>query len=76
MLKKEELWKRGNRELCYVYKNEYGIQYLFFKVLGNKRLRVRSFNVVPHRMKFLMTLREYNLSGWKKLGDNDYIFGG
>ena len=76
MLKKEELWKRGNRELCYVYKNEYRIQYLFFKVLGNKRLKVGSFNVVPHHIKFLMTLKEYNLSGWKRLGDNDYIFGG
>ena len=73
---KEELWKRGNRELCYVYGDEYGIQYLFFKVLGNKRLKVRSFGVVPRRLKFLKTLKEYDLSGWKKLGDNDYIFGG
>ena len=73
---KEELWKRGDRELCYVYEDEYGIQYLFFKVLGNKRLKVGSFSVVPHRMKFLMTLKEYDLSGWKKLGDNDYILGG
>ena len=74
---KEELWKRGDRELCYVYGDEYGIQFLFFKVLGNKRLKVGSFSVVPHRMKFLMTLREeYDLSGWKKLEDNDYILGG
>jgi hypothetical protein len=73
---KEELWKRGDRELCYVYEDEYKqIQYLFFKVLGNKRLRVGSFSVVPHRMKFLVTLKEYDLSGWKKLGDNDYILG-
>lgn len=73
---KEELWKRGDRELCYVYKDKYGIQYLFFKVLGNKKLKVGSFSVDPHRMKFLMTLKEYDLSGWKKLGNNDYILGG
>ena len=73
---KEELWKRGDRELCYVYENEYsGIQYFFFKTLGNKRLRIGSFNVVPHRLKFLKALKEYDLLGWKKLGDDDYIFG-
>jgi hypothetical protein len=73
---KEELWKRSNRELCYVYEDEYGIQYFLFKVLGNKKLRVRSFNVAPHRIKFLWALIEYDLSGWKRLGDNDYIFEG
>ena len=73
---KEELWKRGNRELCYVYEKGYGIQYFLFKVLGNKKLRVRSFNVAPHRIKFLSALREYDLSGWKKLENDDYIFGG
>ena len=76
-MKEEEFWKRGDRELCCVYKDEYGIQFLLFKVLGNKRLKVGSFGVVPHRMKFLLTLKEYDLLllGWKKLGDNDYIFG-
>ena len=71
---KEELWKRGDRELCYVYEDEYGIHFLFFKVLGNKRLKIGSFS--PHRMKFLIALKEYDLSGWKHLGDNDYILGG
>jgi len=73
---KEELWKRGDRELCYVYEDNYGTQYLFFKVLGNKRLRVISFSVAPHRIKFFrILLSEYDLLGWKKLENNDYIFG-
>lgn len=72
----EEYWKSGEREICYIYSDEYGIQHLFFWVLGNKRLKLSSFSKVPHRLKFLKTLRDVKLGPeWKRLEEKDWLFG-
>ena len=75
----EEFWKRGLREVCYLYSDEHGTQYLMFLVLGNKRLRLSSFtSSSTHRLKYLKTLggESYELGPyWKKLDIGDYLFG-
>ena len=71
-------WKRGKRELCLIHIDEYGTQYLFFTVTGNKRIRLRYILNRQFRLKYLKTLGEYVIKeeeGWKLLGEDDDVLG-
>jgi hypothetical protein len=73
-------WKRGKRELCLVHVDEYGTQYLFFYVTGNKKFRLRFIlDYNKHdRLKYVKTLGMYIIKeeeGWKLLGEDDDVLG-
>ena len=71
-------WKRGKRELCLVHVDEYGTQYLFFYVTGNKKFRLRFIIDHHDRLKYVKTLGNYGVKeedGWKLLGEDDYVLG-
>ena len=74
-------WKRGKRELCLIYKDEYGQQYLYllFYVTGNKKFRLRFIlDYYYHdRLKYVKTLGNYVMDEeeWKLLGEDDDVLG-
>ena len=69
-------WKRGKRELCLMHKDEYGQQYLFFYVAGNKKFRLRFIYDRRYRVKYTQTLRNYVMDEeWKLLGGDDDVLG-
>lgn len=73
----EEYWKRGERELLVVYKDEYGKQYLFFIVTGNKKFRLRYLSHHHDRLTYIQTLGEYTIEGkgWIRLNVEDNVLG-
>ena len=59
-----------------MHKDEYGQQYLFFYVTGNKKFRLRFIYDRRDRVKYTQTLRNYIMDEeWKLLGEDDDVLG-
>ena len=61
-----------------VHVDEYGTQYLFFYVTGNKKFKLRIILDYHERLKYIKTLGEYIIKeeeGWKLLGEDDDVLG-
>lgn len=58
--------------------DEYGTQYIFFYVTGNKKFRLRFILYYHDRLKYVKTLGMYIIKeeeGWKLLGEDDDVLG-
>ena len=61
-----------------IHKDEYGQQYIFFVVTGNKKFRLRFILYHHDRLKYVKTLGNYEVKeedGWKLLGEDDDVLG-
>lgn len=73
-------WVNG-RDLILFYEDEYGPQILFFKVIGNKRFKVKSVRERHFQLRYLKTTKgkfeDMKLGPeWRHIKSNDYVLGG